>query len=128
MVEQKNEIFDEVGKFKKIDTPINGIDSGEFCYWHLVCEPYHRKRSRDDPETPNKLYGFVEIRTKDSVFAELSESINLEKLSKQMSQLMETATEKLSGLGVVTMSGDFSDTIKSRISSKNFRSCTSDPA
>ena len=56
------------------------------------------------------LYGFVEIRTKDSVFAELSESINLEKLSKQMSQLMETATEKLGGLDVVTMGSDFSET------------------
>ena len=64
----------------------------------------------DDPETPNMLYGFVEIRTKDSIFAELSESINLEKLSKQMSDLMETATEKLGNLDILTMGSDFSDT------------------
>ena len=38
---------------------------------------------------------FREIPTNDSIFAELSESINLEKLSKQISDLMVTATQKL---------------------------------
>ena len=80
--------------------------TGIFCHVNLTTE----NDPGDDPGTPNKLYGFVEIRTKDSVFAELSESINLEKLSKQLSQLMETATEKLGGLSVVTMGSDFSDT------------------
>ena len=41
---------------------------------------------------------------------ELSESINLEKLSKQISTLMETATEKISNLDVAKMGSDFSET------------------
>ncbi|HAE11056.1 MAG TPA: hypothetical protein DCG39_05360, partial [Opitutae bacterium] len=50
------------------------------------------------------------IRTKDSIFAELSESINLEQLSKQMSKLMETATVKLEELDVATLGSDFAAT------------------
>ena len=111
-VEQKNEIFDEDGKFKKKLIPrlMGQLIQESFVTGILYVNLTTENDPGDDPGTPNKLYGFVEIRTKDSVFAELSESINLEKLSKQLSQLMETATEKLGGLDVVTMGSDFSDT------------------
>jgi len=112
MVEQKNEIFDEDGKFKKELIPrlMGQLIQESFVTGILYVNLTTENEPGDDPGTPNMLYGFVEIRTKDSVFAELSESINLEKLSKQMSQLMETATEKLGGLDVVTMGSDFSET------------------
>jgi paraquat-inducible protein B len=112
MVEQKNEIFDEDGKFKKELIPrlMGQLIQESFVTGIL----YVNLTTENDPEsateTPNTLYGFIEIRTKDSIFAELSESINLEKLSKQMSMLMETATEKIGNLDVATMGSDFSET------------------
>ena len=112
MVEQKNEIFDEDGKFKKELIPrlMGQLIQESFVTGILYVNLTTENDPGDDPETPNMLYGFVEIRTKDSIFAELSESINLEKLSKQMSDLMETATEKLGNLDILTMGSDFSDT------------------
>ena len=57
MVEQKNEIFDEDGNSKRIDTPLNGaIDSGEFVTVSCVNLTTENDPG-DDPETPNKLYG-----------------------------------------------------------------------
>ena len=112
MVEQKNEIFDEDGKFKKELIPrlMGQLIQESFVTGILYVNLTTENEPGDDPENPNMLYGFVEIRTKDSIFAELSESINLEKLSKQMSNLMETATEKLSNLNVVKLGDDFSQT------------------
>ena len=57
-----------------------------------------------------ELYGFQEIPTNASIFAELSESINLEKLSKQISDLMVTATQKLNDVDLNKLSLDFSKT------------------
>ena len=123
MVEQKNEIFDEDGKFKKELIPrlMGQLIQESFVTGILYVNLTTENDPGDDPGTPNKLYGFVEIRTKDSVFAELSESINLEKLSKQLSQLMETATEKLGGLAPLQWEVIFPIRMpKFRISSRNF--------
>ena len=54
-----------------------------------------------------ELYGFPEIPTNASIFAELSESINLEKLSKQISELMVTATQKLNDLILINSASTF---------------------
>jgi len=112
MVEQQNEIFDEDGKFKKELIPrlMGQLIQESFVTGILYVNLTTESEPGDAPDTPNMLYGFIEIRTKDSIFAELSESINLEKLSKQISTLMETATEKIGNLDIAKMGSDFSET------------------
>ena len=104
MVEQKNEIFQADGRFKKEIIPrlIGQLVQESFVTGILYVNLTTENEPGDDPSNANTLYGFTEIRTKDSIFAELSESINLEQLSKQMSKLMETATVKLEELDVAT--------------------------
>ena len=74
MVEQKNEIFDEDGKFKKELIPrlMGQLIQESFVTGILYVNLTTENDPGDDPGRQNKLYGFVEIRTKDSVFAELS--------------------------------------------------------
>jgi paraquat-inducible protein B len=112
MVEQKNEIFEEDGKFKKDIVPrlMGQLIQESFVTGILYVNLITVDEPGDDSENPNLLHGLREIRTKDSIFAELSESINLEKLSKQISKLMETATDKLEKLDVETLGNDFSAT------------------
>ena len=112
MVLQKNEIFDKSGKFKSGIIPrlMGQLIQESFVTGILYVNLTTENEPGDDPENSNVLYGFTEIRTKDSIFAELSESINLEKLSKQISKLMETATDKLEKLDVETLGNDFSAT------------------
>lgn len=112
MVEQQNEIFNENGKFKKKLIPrlMGQLIQESFVTGILYVNLTTENEPEDDSENPNMLYGYTEIRTKDSIFAELSESINLEKLSKQISKLMETATNTLANLDIVTMGSDFSAT------------------
>ena len=112
MVEQKNEIFDKNGKFKREIIPrlMGQLIQESFVTGILYVNLTTENDPGDDPGNSNMLYGFTEIRTKDSIFAELSESINLEKISKQISKLMETATDKLEKLDVETLGGDFSAT------------------
>jgi paraquat-inducible protein B len=112
MVEQQNEIFDEDGKFKKELIPrlMGQLIQESFVTGILYVNLTTESEPGEAPAPPNMLHGFIEIRTKDSIFAELSESINLEKLSKQISTLMETATEKISNLDVAKMGSDFSET------------------
>jgi paraquat-inducible protein B len=108
MIEQKNAIFDKSGKFKKEIIPrlMGQLIQESFVTGIL----YVNLTTENEPGNSNPLYGFTEIRTRDSIFAELSESINLEKLSKQISKLMETATDKLEKLDVETLGKDFSAT------------------
>ena len=112
MVEQKNEIFDEDGKFKKDIVPrlMGQLIQESFVTGILYINLTTEDEIGDDSENPDLLHGLREIRTKDSIFAELSESINLEKLSTQISKLMETATNTLEKLDVETLGNDFSAT------------------
>jgi len=112
MVEQKNEIFDEDGKFKKDIIPrlLGQLIQESFVTGILYINLTTEDELGDDSENPNLLHGLREIRTKDSIFAELTESINLEKLSTQISNLMETATNTLEKLDVETLGNDFSAT------------------
>tara|TARA_Y100000589_G_scaffold320990_1_gene351534 strand:+ start:451 stop:1359 length:909 start_codon:yes stop_codon:yes gene_type:complete len=112
MVEQKNEIFQADGRFKKEIIPrlMGQLVQESFVTGILYVNLTTENEPGDDPSNANTLHGFTEIRTKDSIFAELSESINLEQLSKQMSKLMETATVKLEELDVATLGSDFAAT------------------
>ena len=51
----------------------------------------------------------MELRTKDSIFAELSEKINFEKVSTQVSKLLDVATDRLDEIDFTSLQNDFSD-------------------
>jgi len=55
------------------------------------------------------VHGHRLLKSKSSIFAELSESINLEKLSKQVSQLIEVATVQLNDLNSSELSTSMID-------------------
>ena len=75
---------------------------------------------------PYRVYGFPLIRSKGSIFAELSESINLAKLSKQVSDFLkqdkelrdlETIKLRTSFLEMVGKTNHFLDQLSEKCSS-----------
>ena len=110
MVEAGNEIFDEQGNFKKeiIPTLVGQLIQESFVtgilYINLTTD--NGQSGEISPEV-NQLHGFPELRTKDSIFAELSEKINFEKMSTQVSQLLDVATNRLEEIDVTSLQNDF---------------------
>jgi len=95
-----NEVFDEDGSFKPDILPLL---VGQFVqesfvtgilYINLTTDFHHV----DTNGSLSTMYGHPLIRSKGSIFAELSESINLEKLSKQVSEFLEAGTAQLQNL------------------------------
>ena len=78
--------------------------------WTVVYGKNEGKANGTTDNEKKELYGYPEIPTNVSIFAELSESINLEQLSKQISDLMVTATKKLNDVDLNKLSLDFSNT------------------
>ena len=95
-----NEVFNEDGSFKtNILPPLVGQLVQEsfvtgILYINLTTDLQHADTNR----SLSTLYGHPLIRSKGSIFAELSESINLEKLSKQVSEFLEAGTAQLQNL------------------------------
>lgn len=108
MVEEKNELFDENAFLKK--EVIARLQAKLIQESFVTGILYINLTTGDQENESGNLYGYREIPTEASMFAELSESINLEKLSKQVSDLMITATEKLKDLDLALLSKDFSHT------------------
>ena len=114
MVEAGNEIFDEQGNFKKeiIATLVGQLIQESFVTGILYINLTTDNGQSGETARVNQLHGFPELRTKDSIFAELSEKINFEKMSTQVSQLLDVATNKLEKL----MSLPYKMTLLSQIS------------
>ena len=95
-----NEIFDEDGSFKTEILPflVGQLVQESFVTGILYINLVTDFEQVDDNVTLHQLYGYPQIPSKGSIFAELSESINLEKLSKQVSEFLETATLQLNNL------------------------------
>jgi len=110
MVDTGNEIFDSEGKFKKdiVKTLVGQLIQESFVtgilYINLTTD---NGQSGEIQSEINELYGFPELKTKDSIFAELSEKINFEKMSTQVSKLLEVATIRLDELDFGTLQSDF---------------------
>ena len=110
MVDGENEFFDSEGYFKQ--------ESVSMLEGQLVQESfvtgilYINITSGQIKNESKKLYGYREIPTVASIFAELSESINLEKLSQQLSELMQTATTAMKGVDLSSLSSDLAVTNK----------------
>lgn len=112
MVEAGNEIFDEEGNFKKdiVPTLVGQLIQESFVtgilYINLTTD---NGQNGELPLELNKLHGYPELRTKDSIFAELSEKINFEKVSTQVSKLLDVATDRLDEIDFTSLQNEFSD-------------------
>ena len=95
-----NEIFQEDGSFKPEILPflVGQLVQESFVTGILYINLITDFEKIDTNATLHQLYGYPLIRSKGSIFAELSESINLEKLSKQVSEFLESATLQLNNL------------------------------
>ena len=95
-----NEVFDEDGSFKPDILPllVGQLVQESFVtgilYINLTTDFHHV----DTNGSLSTMYGHPLIRSKGSIFAELSESINLEKLSRQVSEFLEAGTAQLQNL------------------------------
>jgi len=110
MVDTGNEIFDSEGRFKKdiVKTLVGQLIQESFVtgilYINLTTD---NGQSGEIQPDINELHGYPELKTKDSIFAELSEKINFEKMSTQVSKLLEVATIRLDELDFGTLQSDF---------------------
>ncbi len=95
-----NEIFDEDGSFKPEVLPslVGQLVQESFVTGILYINLSTDFDHLDSNNSLHSLYGYPLIRSKGSIFAELSESINLEKLSKQVSDFLVTGTQELRNL------------------------------
>ena len=109
MILEGNEVFDEQGNFKKevLSRLIGQLVQESFVTGILYINLNVEKSDTVQDIEDKFVHGHRLIRSKGSIFAELSESINLEKLSKQISQLMEVATVKLDQFNSKGMSDGF---------------------
>lgn len=108
MVEGENELFDSEGFLKK--GVISRLQAKLIQESFVTGILYINLTNGNDVNEEKKLYGYTEIPTNASIFAELSESINLDKLSKQVSELMVAGTQKLNELDLNTLGADFGKT------------------
>jgi paraquat-inducible protein B len=95
-----NEVFDEDGSFKTEVLPslVGQLVQESFVTGILYVNLSTDFEHSENNQTLHHLHGYPVIRSKGSIFAELSESINLEKLSKQVSEFLESATLQLNNL------------------------------
>ncbi len=110
MVEQENQLFNKDGFLK--NEVVSRLQAKLIQESFVTGILYINLTTGIDVNEDKNLYGYREIPTRASIFAELSESINLEKLSKQVSELMVTSTKKLNDLDLANLSKDFSNTNK----------------
>ncbi len=108
MVESDNEIFDTDGNFKKTIVPhlLGQLNQESFVTGILYINLTVQDSDSNESYITHQ-HGFPSINTKGSMFAELSESINLEKLSKQINDLIGVATQRLAELNIEKLSTDY---------------------
>jgi len=99
-VSMGNVIFSEDGSFKPEVLPflVGQLVQESFVTGILYVNLATDFDSADSNDTLQELYGYRVLQSKGSIFAEISESINLEKLSKQVSEFLESATAQLNEL------------------------------
>jgi hypothetical protein len=113
MLNTGNKIFDDEGKFKKdiIPTLVGQLIQESFVtgilYINLTTET---AVTNELSETNDTLYGYKALRTKGSIFAELSEKINFDKLSKQVSKVLDVSIERLDEIDFLKLQSEWSQT------------------
>jgi len=111
MILSGSEVFNENGSFKEEVVPrLVGQLVQESFVTGILYVNLNVERTVVVPEQNlSVVHGHRLLRSKSSIFAELSESINLEKLSKQVSQLIEVATVQLNDLNSSELSTSMMD-------------------
>ena len=111
MILSGSEVFNENGSFKEEVVPrLVGQLVQESFVTGILYVNLNIERTVVVPEQNlSVVHGHRLLRSKSSIFAELSESINLEKLSKQVSQLIEVATVQLNDLNSSELSTSMID-------------------
>lgn len=121
MILSGSEVFNENGTFKDevISRLVGQLVQESFVTGILYVNLNVERAETVSDSNLTMVHGHRLLKSKSSIFAELSESINLEKLSKQVSQLIEVATVQLSDLNsseisssVVTLSSTVQDALK----------------
>jgi hypothetical protein len=113
MLNTGNKIFDDEGKFKKdiIPTLVGQLIQESFVtgilYINLTTET---AVTNEFSETNDTLYGHKALRTKGSIFAELSEKINFDKLSKQVSKVLDVSIERLDEIDFLKLQSEWRQT------------------
>ena len=111
MIMEGNEVFDSEGKFKKeVLNHLMGQLVQESFVTGILYVNLTTENNVSNKSALNTLHGYPEIPTKGSMFAELSESINLEKFSQQLSNLMLVATQRLDELDTSNLSAELVNT------------------
>ena len=111
-VDTGNKIFDSDGKFKKdiLRTLVGQLIQESFVTGILYINLTTDNGQSGEVQTEiNQLYGYPELRTKDSIFAELTEKINFEKMSQQVSRLLEAAVSRLDELDFTSVQSEFAE-------------------
>jgi paraquat-inducible protein B len=108
-VEVGNEIFEEDGSFKPEILPmlVGQLVQESFVTGILYINLSTEFEQSDRNSSMHSLYGYPMIRSKGSIFAELSESINLEQLSKQVSDFLVSGTQELKNLKTAELRSAF---------------------
>ena len=111
MVETDNEVFEPNGNIKKSVLPklVGQLSQESFVTGILYINLITGVSESVDDEI-SVLHGYPIIKTKGSILAEISESINLEKLSKQVNELIVIATKRLEDLDTKTITQEISAT------------------
>ena len=115
MVDSGNQIFDQEGKFRKeiVPTLVGQLIQESFVTGILYVNLTTEDELLDEIyESEGELYGFRSLRTKDSIFAELSEKINFDKLSKQVSKVLDISFQRLDEIDFNSLQSDFGETNK----------------
>ena len=97
MVTMGNEIFSDDGTFRPEVLPllVGQLVQESFVTGILYINLFTDSNGVDANATAQQLHGHRLIRSKESIFSELSQSINLEELGKQVSEFLETGTRQL---------------------------------
>ena len=100
MILSGSEVFQENGSFKEEVIPrlVGQLVQESFVTGILYVNLNVNSAKTVADSNISLVHGHRLLQSKSSIFAELSESINLEKLSKQVSQLIEVATIQLNDL------------------------------
>ena len=104
-----NEIFDNEGAFKSEILPflVGQLVQESFVTGILYINLTTEIGSLDSNGSIPTLYGHRMLKTKDSIFAELSETINVQKLSSQLSDFVDISTKQMNALDMKSLSDNY---------------------
>ena len=108
-IEGDNLLFDTEGKIRNEVLPnlVGQLVQESFVTGILYINLTTEIVARDSNGSVPMLYGYRMLKTKDSIFAELSETINIQKLSTQLSDFVDIATKQMNALDMKSLSDNY---------------------